>query len=133
MCQSRLGQEDRIGQRPAGRWRPVVRDDPQEPLFPLYLLFEEAGGILRVILYAIMLEPGEDPHLRPKTFGQARTFVPAVDVHALQANGAAGGQWRGGHRCGALIRAFWNGSRRDRSPGKVTIHFLMGAPGVLCL
>ena len=29
------------------------------------------GHILRVIRYATMLEPGEDPHLRLKTFGQA--------------------------------------------------------------
>ena len=87
MCRSRLGQEDGIGQPAAGLSRHTMRDDPQEPLSP-YPLSEEAGHILRVIRYATMLEPGEDPHLRPKTFGQARTFVPAMDVHALQA------EWR---------------------------------------
>lgn len=87
MCRSRLGPKERIGQPDAGLSRHAVRDDPQEPLSP-YPLSEEAGHILRVIRYATMLEPGEDRICALRHSAKPCTFVPAMDVHALQA------EWR---------------------------------------
>lgn len=66
----------------------MLREMIRENCLPDYVLFEEAGDILRITPRATVLESGEGPHLRPETLDQARALVPGADIHALQA------EWR---------------------------------------
>ncbi len=73
---------------PVRVFRAMLREMIRENRLPDYVLTEEPGDILRVTPRAVVIEPGEGPHLRPETLDEARSLRPGADVHALAA------EWR---------------------------------------
>lgn len=73
---------------PVRVFRAMLREMIRENRLPDYQLTEEPGDILRVTPRAIVIDPGDGPHLRPDTLDEARALQPGADVHALAA------EWR---------------------------------------
>lgn len=87
-------------------FRSMLREMIRENRLPDYVLSEETGDILRVTPRAVVIEPGEGPHLRPETLDEARAIVPGADVHALQAEWRAWWAATGRPRLRSADRAF---------------------------
>ena len=91
---------------PTRVFRAMLREMIRKNRLPDYLLSEEGGDILRVTPRALVIEPGEGPHLRPETLDEARALVPGADAHALQAEWRAWWAATGRPRLRSADRAF---------------------------
>ena len=95
-------------------FRAMLREIIRADTIPDYLLAEEAGDVIRVAPRAVLLEPGQGPHLSEAALDAARGLRPGDDVHALAAEWRAWWATTGRPRLRAPDRAFlgWLARRR---------------------
>lgn len=95
---------------PVRVFRAMLRESIRADHLPDYQFTEEPGDMIVVSPRAVVLEPGEGPHLAPETLEHARLLRPGEDVYALEA------RWRG----------FWavSGRPRLRAPDKAFLGWL---------
>ncbi|MBM9593911.1 replication initiator protein A [Roseitranquillus sediminis] len=97
-------------------FRAMLREIIRADTIPDYLLEEEPGDLIRVSRRAMVIEPGEGPHLSPEVLDEARALAPGADVHALAAEWRAWWASTGRPRLRAPDRAFlgWVKARGGR-------------------
>ncbi len=87
-------------------FRAMLREIIARDGLPEYRLTEEPGDLVRVTQRAVLIEPGEGPHLAEAALEEARRLRPGEDVHALAAEWRAVWAATGKPRLRAPDRAF---------------------------